>query len=218
MKTKNLIFSLIVLGIFIINPVQAEEEERSVATFSEISFKVPGTLHLTQGDKQSVKVVAEEETMEKLITEVKGRKLTVRFPNTTMFKNFNPGKLDVYITVPDIDALALSGSGDIISEELSSRILELTMSGSGDLLIKKLDTEKLTANISGSGDIEINEGGVADEFNSTISGSGSIKAEGFEATNVSVRISGSGNCYITSNGSVKARIAGSGSSKVMCNP
>jgi len=218
MKTKILILSLIVLGIFIINPVQAEEEERNVATFSEISFKVPGTLHLTQGDEQSVKIVAKVETLEELITEVKGRKLTIRFPNTTMFKNFKPGKIDIYITVPEIDALALSGSGDIVSEELSSRILELTMSGSGDLLIKKLDTEKVTANISGSGDIEINEGGVADEFNSTISGSGSIKAEGFEATNVSVRISGSGNCYITSNGEVKARIAGSGNVNYKGNP
>jgi len=92
MKTKILILSLIVLGIFIINPVQAEEEERNVATFSEISFKVPGTLHLTQGDEQSVEIVAKEEVMEKLITEVKGRKLTIRFPNTTMFKNFKPGK------------------------------------------------------------------------------------------------------------------------------
>ena len=40
MKTKILLVSLFVLGMFIFNPVQAEEEERDVPTFSEISLKI----------------------------------------------------------------------------------------------------------------------------------------------------------------------------------
>ena len=218
MKAKILLVSLFVLGMFIFNPVQAEEEEREVPTFSEISLKVEAKLYLKQGDNQSVKVVAKESALEKLITEVKGRRLTIRYPNTTMFQNFNPGKVEIYITVPEVDALTLSGSGDILAEELSSRILELSVSGSGDIVIDNLDSKRLTANLSGSGDIIIKGGGVADEFSSTISGSGNVKAEGFEATDVSVRISGSGNCFITSNGSVKARIAGSGNVNYKGNP
>jgi hypothetical protein len=198
MKTKILLVSLFVLGLFIFNPVQAEEEVREVATFSEISLKVDAKLYLKQGDEQSVKIVAKESVLEKLITEVKGRKLTIRFPNTTMLQNFNPGKIEIYVTVPEINVLTVSGSGDLVAEELSSRILELSVSGSADIVIK--------------------DGGVADELSSTISGSGSVKAEGFEAKDVSVRISGSGSCFITSNGSIKARISGSGSVNYKGNP
>jgi len=218
MKRKILLVSLFVLGLFIFNPVQAEEEVREVATFSELSLKVDAKLYLKQGDEQSVKIVAKESVFEKLITEVKGRKLTIRFPNTTMFQNFNPGKIEIYITVPEINEITVSGSGDLVAEELSSRILELSVSGDANIAIDNLDSKRLTANVSGSGDIVIKGGEKADELSSTISGSGSVKAEGFEAKDVSVRISGSGSCFITSNGSIKARISGSGSVNYKGNP
>lgn len=218
MKLKILLLSLVVLGMFVINPVQAEEEKREVQSFSEVVLKVPGKLYIKQGDEQSVRIVAKESTLEKLITEVKGRKLTIRFPNTYVFNNSKTGEIEIYITVPEVGSLTVSGSGDIVAEELSSRILELIVSGSGDIMIDKLDSKRITANVSGSGDILIKEGGVADELNSTISGSGNVKASGFEAAAVSVRISGSGNCSITSNGSVKARIAGSGNVNYKGNP
>jgi hypothetical protein len=219
MKTKILILCLIVLGTFSANRLNAKEETRDVASFSEIALKVPATLYLKQGDQQSVKIEAKESTLEDLITEVKGRTLTIRFPNTNMFqRNFNPGKIDIYITVPDIDALTVSGSGDILAESIKSRIIELLVSGSGDISIDKLNSERITSSISGSGNIILNGGEVANELNVAISGSGDVKAKDFEATEVSVRISGSGNCSVTSNGSIKARIAGSGNVNYKGNP
>ena len=219
MKTKVLFLSLLLIGLFTITTANAEEEKRNVAAFSEISLRISGNLYLTQGDKQDVRIEATPSTLDDIITEVKGSKLIIRFPNKSFFKrNFKPGKIDIFITVPDVDALSVSGSGDIIAKELKSRILNLAVSGSGDIEIGNLDSKRVKSSVSGSGNIKIGNGGVADELTISISGSGNFKGSGFEAEDVTVSTAGSGNCNVKSNGTIKARIAGSGSVYYKGNP
>ncbi len=219
MKFKISLIFVIFLALSFSNQLFAEKEKRDVATFSEVALRIDAKIYLVQGSRQSVEVVAKASTLEELITEVKGRSLVVRFPNKTLFKNsFKPGKIEIYVTVPDIDGLSVSGSGDILAGSIESRIIDLAVSGSGNIVLDNLESKRVTASVSGSGNIEIKKGGVADELTVAISGSGNVKAEEFEATDVVVRTSGSGSCYITTNGSIKARIAGSGDVYYRGNP
>lgn len=219
MKTKILFLGLLLMGLFTVNTVQAEEESRKVEAFSEIALNISAKVYLTQGDVQSVRIVAKSSTLEEIITEVNGRRLNIRFPNKNFFKrNYNPGKIEIYITVPEVGALAISGSGDIVAKELKARILQLAVSGSGNIDIKELDSKKVKASISGSGNINVGKGGVADELSISISGSGNFNGKSFEADAVTVHTSGSGNASVKSNGSVKARVAGSGNIYYGGNP
>jgi len=218
MKNKILFFTFLIVGSFVANPLLAKEEIREVTAFSKIALRISAKVHLEQGDNQSIRIVADSETLEQIITEVKDRTLNIRFPNTNIFKRWEPGKIEIFITVPGIDALNISGSGDIISEKINSRILDLVVSGSGNINIEQLTSEQVSASVSGSGNIKIKEGGIAEELKGRISGSGNIDASGFEAKNVDVQTSGSGNCSVISNGSIKARISGSGSVYYSGNP
>jgi hypothetical protein len=219
MKAKVLFLILLFIGTSLLTTVKAEDEERNVPSFSEIALRIPAKLYLEQGESQSVEIVAKSSTLKDIITEVKGRKLTIKFPaKNVLFKNFEPGKIEIFITVPEIDGLSLSGSGDIIAEQIETRILDLAVSGSGDILIEDLDAERVKATISGSGDIAIEEGGEADDLSVSVSGSGDFKARGFEAKDVVVRVAGSGNCTVTANNSIKARVAGSGNVYYDGNP
>ncbi len=219
MKTRILFFSLLLLGIFTLSSAQAEEEKREVATFTEIALNIPAKLHLKQGDRQSIRIVAKSSVLKEIITEVKGRRLAVRFPHKNFFqRNFNPGKIEIYITAPEIGALGVSGSGDILAEELKAIILQMSVSGSGNIKIETLDSKKVKASISGSGSIYVGKGDQAEELIVTISGSGNFNGKGFEADDVTVRTSGSGNASVKSNGSVTARVAGSGNVYYGGNP
>lgn len=218
MKIKVFFSVLLIVGFFIANPLLAKEEIRDLPPFTKVALKISGKVYLEQGDTQSVKIVANDETLEEIITEVKDRTLNIRFPNTNIFKKWNPGKIEIYITIPGIDALNVSGSGDIISEEISSRILDLVVSGSGNIKINDLTSEQVSASVSGSGNIEIKGSKVAEELTSRISGSGNVDASEFEAKNVDVQTSGSGSCSVISNGSIKARISGSGNVYYSGNP
>lgn len=211
MKFRLMLLSLLVTGILAFSSVKAEKQDRDVSPFSKISLRISGKVYLTQGEPQSVKIVAKESVIDNIITEVKGDELHIRFQNKTIFqRNFNPGKVEIYITVPDINGLAVSGSGDILAKNLEARILDLAVSGSGNIEIDALDSKKIKGAISGSGNILLGSGGVAEDLTVAISGSGNFDASGFDADEVTVSTSGSGNCKVTSNGSIKARIAGSG--------
>jgi hypothetical protein len=214
MKTRILLLSLLLTGIFAFNNARAEEENREVSPFSGISLRISGKVYLKQGAKQSVKVVAKEEVLGDIITEVNNDKLIIRFTNKVVFqRNFNPGKIEIYVTVPDVNDLSVSGSGDIIADELNARILNLALSGSGGIKIGSLESSKVKGAISGSGNIEINDGGVADELNVTISGSGNCNVN--SNGSVKARIAGSGNVYYRGNPSIDASVAGSGKVKKM---
>jgi hypothetical protein len=218
MKNRIFFFAFLMLGLFLSSQVLAKEEVREVGPFSKISLKISANVYVLQDDKQSLRIVADSETLEEIITEVKDRTLNIRFPSNNIFKRWDPGKIDIYISVPEVDGLSVSGSGDIVSDDINTRILDLLVSGSGNIKIEQLAAEKVTANISGSGNIVLKEGGVASELSARISGSGNVDARGFEAKNVSVQTSGSGNCHVFSNGEIKARISGSGSVYYSGNP
>ena len=217
MKNKILFLGLLLIGISLIQPVSAEEQEREVSSFSKISLRISANVHVEQGSKQSVRVEAKSSALEDLITEVKNNTLIIRLPNNFLFRNYNTGRIDVYIIVPEIDGLSVSGSGDIIAGKVESKNIDFAVSGSGNIRINNLKSERISASISGSGGINIDDGD-ADELKASISGSGDVKASGLEVDEISARIAGSGNCSVKSNGSIDARIAGSGNIFYSGNP
>jgi translation initiation factor 1 (eIF-1/SUI1) len=218
MKSKILLLTILLAGFLITNPLLAKEDTRELPPFSEISLRISAKVYLEQGEKQSVRIIASAETLEQIITEVKGRTLNIRFPNTNIFKRWDPGKVEIFISVPEINSINISGSGDVLSDDIKTRILDLLVSGSGNIKIKQLSAEQVNATVSGSGNVDIEDGDVAETLKARISGSGNIDASGFEAKNVEVQTSGSGNCSVISNGSINARISGSGNVYYSGNP
>ena len=186
-------------------------QTRTVSAFTEISLKIGANVHLKQGTTQSVEVKGEEGTLNRLITDVNDRKLVIKFPSDTWFSKWNPGKIEIYITMPQIDGLLISGSGSIeAGEKIESRILDMTLSGSGDISLAELKVEKASVTLSGSGNVKLSGNGNASEFKATISGSGNVKAIDFPASEVNVKISGSGNCWVNSIKNLVVKLAGSG--------
>ena len=199
--------------------VAQTSQKREVPAFTEISLRIGANVHLKQGEPQSVEVKCSATTMAKLITEVSDRKLVIKYPTDAWFSKWNPGPVDIYVTMPQIDALSISGSGSIFSEgKIESRILDATISGSGDIKLVDLKAEKVSASLSGSGNIHLFGKQNASELKAAISGSGNIKAIEFPADNVDVKISGSGNCWVNCTKKLNIKLAGSGNVTYRGNP
>lgn len=213
MKPKIASFFLILFCSLLVLPAFAEKEVRDVSEFSKISLHISGKLYLKQSDRQRVEIVAKSSTLEDIIAEVKGGELIIRFKNRNVFwRSFNSGNIEIHVSVPEIEGLSVSGSGDIIADNrITSHRMSMAVSGSGGIKLDNLRADRVKASVSGSGGLFIGNGGMAEEFEASISGSGSVKAENFEAKNVEVHVSGSGNCSIHAVETLKARVAGSGS-------
>lgn len=219
MQSKKFTFLfLLILGTQLL--FGQKTEQRKLSAFTEISLRIGANVHLSQGNDQILEVKGDEGTLKKLITEVKDRKLIIRYPTKSIFSSkWNPGNVDIFVTIPQIDGLAVVGSGYITGEnKIKSRILDIVLNGSGDIRLENLEAEKVTSLLSGSGNLYLTGQQTANEFNSTLSGSGNVKATGFPANDVNVKISGSGSCWVNSVKNLIIKILGSGSVYYKGNP
>ncbi len=194
--------------------IYGAQEVRKLKGFDQISFNISGDLILTQGDAFKVVIEGPESDIEKIKTEVEGKNLIVK--SKTSFSNFNDVK--VYVTLPELKGIALSGSGDVIAEKkFDVKNLNLTVSGSGDINFGTLQAENINAVISGSGDIKL-KGGQSSTLNLSINGSGDISSVELEAKDVKVSISGSGTARVFASNTLNSNIVGSGDVYYKGNP
>lgn len=207
-STAFLLFSFILSAL----TVNADEQTRKVEPFTEISLRISANVHLEQGDKQNLEIVAKASTLEQIITEVKDGKLIIRFPSKNLFWNdFRPGEITIYITTPEINALNVSGSGDIVAEDgIKTKALDLSVSGSGNINLSELAAEQVKTAISGSGNIILSGKQTAQDLSVAISGSGNFKGMDYSAKDVSVKISGSGDASVEAKDNLYIRLVGSG--------
>lgn len=220
MRTKPFVMLFVLFSFAVANQAIAEEEKRDVPAFSKISLRIPGVLYVEQGEPQSLEIEAKSSTLEKIITEVRGDELIIRFENRSFFwQNFNTGDIKIHVTAKEIEGLAISGSGDIRAHnKLNTGEMDMRISGSGDITLAELNAEKVNASISGSGDIRIADGGNARNLSISVSGSGDVDASGFEAENVSIRVSGSGNSSVYATEELEIKVSGSGDVYYTGNP
>lgn len=192
--------------VAVISSYAQKKEDRDVGSFTSIGFAISGELYLTQGSPQKVVVEGDEADLEKLITEVKDGALKIKCkPSNTKFKS----TVKVWVTVPEIEGLAVAGSGKVIAEgEIKSDDFDLAVSGSGKINFANLNVDDLELAISGSGDIML--AGGADRAEIAISGSGDVEATGFEIERCEIAISGSGSCKVNVVEELEASISGSG--------
>jgi hypothetical protein len=205
------LFSIFLVSATLISFGQGKEE-RDVSSFTGVSLGISGDLYITQGSPQKV-VVQAENNMDEIETVVKDGVLRIKTDNW----NSKIKGAKIWVTMPEVESLNVSGSGDIVAETpINADELELKVSGSGTIDISELKGDEIGAAISGSGDIKL--AGSADEMELRISGSGSVYADGLKLSECGIKISGSGSCKIDVTGELDASISGSGRVTYYGNP
>ena len=155
------------------------------------------------GSEQKVIITFDDNLLDNIKTKVRGGTLYIESEGS--FSSKKSCKID--ITVPNLDKITLSGSGDIEIINLNNSVFEYRLSGSGDLKAEgKVD--ELDISISGSGDVDTRDL-IASEAFVKISGSGDAKVyakDYFEGI-----VSGSGDIYYYGNPEhISTSVSGSG--------
>lgn len=207
--------SLILLAVLAIGSSYAQvSQTRDVDDFTGLAFGVAGTLILEQGNTYSVVLEGDEDFLEDIETTVRGDRLLIRHDKWFSWGN---DKVTAYVTMPEIESLAVSGSGKIIAEgAIKTESLDISVSGSGDVDLTNLAAVSLDCSISGSGSMELV--GEADNAELSISGSGNFKGQDFQLRTLDVSISGSGKCHASVEEDLEARVSGSGDIYYTGNP
>ena len=160
-------------------------KELNVDAFTGIGLSVSGKVYLTKGSTQSVKVEGQANMIDNLDLEVKDNTWSIEFKD----KADHYESLVFHITLPDLHALSIAGSGSIIGESAFNNLdkLSLSIAGSGDIKSSGLKADKCKVSIAGSGDCTIE---VAEDLNVSIAGSGDVHYKG--RPRIKTSIAGSG--------------------------
>lgn len=189
--------------------------ETRVLNLSQIkSFELNGSadVYISQGADQEVVVEGQENILDLLELDVDNGHWEIDFRDCIRRSD----DLRFYITLPEYQFIALSGSGNIYSENIiEAAHLKIELDGSGRIMLD-VDTDNLEAEITGSGDINLD--GYTKNSNFEIIGSGSIKALDLLTEVCEAEIAGSGNIQVNVIESLEANISGSGNIRYKGNP
>ena len=190
---------------------QRTSEARSVGAFEAIDVAGPIKLIVRQAQSVAVTIEADDNVAPLIVTEVvsRGGRDTLRVrprPGESLRRH---GPIVATVDVVKLEAVSMSGSGDVEVGTLQTPSLKLSLSGSSDAVLNGLTTEKFDASISGSGDIRAS--GQARDVRLSIAGSGDANLAELTADTVKVSIAGSGDVRYAGNATdVRSSIAGSG--------
>ena len=179
-------------------------EDLPVDEFRSVELDIDADVFITQGPNFSVTVEGQQNIINELDLDVDGNTWHICFEDCVR----NHDDLDIFITMPTIDRLAIDGSGSITGDNFFDvDDIELDISGSGDIDLG-LSADDIDAKISGSGKMILE--GDADKLDFKISGSGDLRAFDLVVRKADIVISGSGDAEVNVTDDLDIKISGSG--------
>lgn len=178
-------------------------ETREIEDFDKIESKGSFDVVITAGEELGLEITFDDNLIDLIQTDVRGN--TLRLGADENYNSRRSCRID--ITVPSIERVKLSGSGDIFVMNLENEYFEFYLSGSGDLRAEGR-TDELVVHVSGSGNIDTRDL-KAKYVETSVSGSGDVKV--YAAESFTGRISGSGDIDVYGNPpQISKRVSGSG--------
>ncbi len=207
----------LIITAFRARPVdERKRETRTVAAFTAVEMAGASRVVLTQGSPQKVEIEGAAAAVARFETSVKNGRLYLAdqpAPGGRPYSGDRDGTVTVYVTAPTLNALAVSGSGEMLVEgPLKADVLDLALSGSGGMRVAGLVANTLRTAASGSGSMTLS--GDVPRLDAAMSGSGNLIAKTLKTKTASISLSGSGNAGLFVTGELNAALRGSGNVRV----
>lgn len=214
---------LVVASVALVPTVLAQDhprQAREVDAFTEVTFEVPGTLYLQQGDTHGLELEAPANVLDELDTSVKEGTLRIGDSNDSflswLFGRSTSEEITAYVSAPTFDAISLAGSGTIVGETpVEGTSLTLRNAGSGEMDLE-VRVSTLTLENAGSGTFRLR--GQADAVNVQIAGSGSVEAPELTVGTMDIEVAGSGEGTVHVTDRLSVEIMGSGTIRYLGDP
>lgn len=190
MKTIKILFILTLVILFGTNATvlaNNETETRKVKEFSAIKVSSGIDLYLKMGDTESVKIVADEDVIDEVVTEVKDGTLHIYMKKNNWFNWSGNKSKKAYVTVKELNVLHASSGADVKSENtLKGESLDVRASSGSDIDIDVFYKD-ISLHISSGSDARLS--GKVKTFKAESSSGSDIKAGDLESKICNVRAS-----------------------------
>ena len=142
MKTTKLLFTFVLSIVTLIgmaaNGKSDKTETRNLSNFKGIKVSTGIDLYITMGNTEEVRIVADDDIIDKIITEVKDGTLRIYMKQSNNWFNWNNGNQTrkAYVTVKELQEIEASSGSDVKSENtLTGENLKVHASSGSDVAI-----------------------------------------------------------------------------------
>jgi hypothetical protein len=218
MKKLSILLIMLVLGANL--PALAfnaeKTETRNVSNFNAIKVSSGIDLFLKMGDTEEVTVVADDDVIDKIITEVKDGTLKIYMKQNNGWNSWNIKSRKVYVKVKELNKLHASAGSDVQSDNtLSGETLEVKASSGSDV---NLDIHYKNFSVDASSGSDARISGKTKNLEAEASSGSDIKAQDLESVNCKVRVSSGSDATITVTEELNARASSGGDVRYYGNP
>ena len=180
-------------------------EERDIGDFTGLKVSSGIDVVIRQGKEISLKLEADDNLHEVIITEVDGNTLKIYTR-----KNIRKARSKkVFLVYEDLNTIRISSAGDVTGENtLHTGTLDIDLSSAGDLNLE-VQAEKIRCDISSSGDARLS--GSTEVLVASLSSAGDLHAYELNTkkTEVSCSSAGDARVYATEEFNLRSSSAGS---------
>jgi hypothetical protein len=180
-------------------------QTRDVDAFTRIDNQGSVDVRLHVGEPQRVRVRAGDKVIDDVQTDVRDGVLRVTFDH----HGFGGDDVVVEASIPKLDGVTASGSGDIDADGIRADAFEVRSDGSADIALSGV-ARRLLVDLDGSGDANV-AGLTARAARVSVGGSGDAKVRADER--LDVKLDGSGDIRYSGNPRLTKNLDGSGDLK-----
>ena len=195
-----------------VTTASAEPRGYEVSDFDEVTAIGPNHVLVSVGPARSVRAEGPQEMLDFMKITVEDGELKI-LPRKEHRREWDwewpdTGPATFYVTLPELDAVALVGSGNITVDRASGEAFSAVIAGSGTLDLAAVTVDEANFSIAGSGGLKAR--GTAQRAHFSIAGSGKVEARGMTSRTASVSIAGSGDADLSASDDVQISVVGSG--------
>lgn len=169
-------------------------EPRDVGEFAAITLNGVGLVEVTQGPSRPLVVEADDNLLPLITTEVTNGTLVLSVKPDYSIRPTKP--IRFVVQTPEIEKLAIQGSGQIDAQDLNS--------------------EELVVSVAGSGDVSVT--GRVTTLSVTIDGAGNFRGPDLSTTMAKIRTNGAGNALVNASDELDVVVNGVGTIEYVGEP
>jgi len=181
------------------------DETRDITGFSGVRVSSGIDVYLSEGLEFEVRVEADENLMEVILTELNGKILVVK---TERYGIRHAKSKKVHVTLPELEVLKISSAGDCVGQTpFICDELKLDISSAGDLSLE-VEADRIYMDISSSGDARIS--GKTNILDVSLSSAGDLHAFDLIAKKVDVNVSSAGDARVHATEEISMNVSSAG--------
>lgn len=202
--------TLMIAGLLLIGQIAMGQsrQKRDVSGFNALSVSSAFEVEISVGSTESLEIVAEDQFIDDIITEVRDGTLVIRMRETRETRRMRDSPKAI-LTVKSLERINASGAVALKTRDiLKGKKLDLELSGASVMNIE-MQVEELY--IEASGACVINLEGEANEQIVKTSGATVYSAYDLKSENADIRVSGAGSANVFVTGKLDVHASGASS-------